>query len=503
MTPSPTTTRYSNARTANWSWSSGLEKWHNGLKSRAVTWVIDLGLLTVAAGAVITQQVVLGFHLIFALVVVAALQLPFRPFVTRLAFWLVVSTGLVIWAVTKLETPSQELTELPILTFVLILVFLVAQSRAHTVDKLDQARRDAESRALSESGAMRTQLEESQRLDVLGRASTRTAHEMRNVLTIVRGCAAELIDETEASVRQKADEVLDAVDRGLELLNELMAAGRANRMPPEALDLAHTLQHTKVLLAHLLHDGIELRCVVPGTPLLVEIERSSFAQIVMNLVTNAADAIDASGRQGVIDVSVRELLRHRTGALGLERCAAITVSDSGDGLDVDNGDVFDPGFTTKSGTHSGLGLPMVWQIAMRAGGTVEIDSVPGDGTTVNVYLPLAGGAPHQRRCLVGVSDGHAAVMISHEFDLLGYHVYRAAEIGPSDRFDADVAVFDADHPPGPTIGTRIARLFLLDSAGPWRSPSTPTDAATLVRQIQMDVSAPPSQRSNRKSNRSG
>jgi hypothetical protein len=209
----------------------------------------------------------------------------------------------------------------------------------------------------------------------------------------------------------------------------------------------------------------------------------------MNLVANAVDAV---GERGKIDIAVREVLRHRAGAVGLERCAVIEVTDNGAGMTAfEHGDVFDPGFTTKGGGHSGLGLSMVWQIAAQAGGTVEIDSNPGAGTTMSVFLPLADGSKQPRRCVLYLKDEHALRMIGHEFDLLGYEVHRGDDSGPSQRIDADFAVVDAGHAQVSPISTHITRVVHLDSGGPLRLPATPTDAAQLVRRIVMDGSTVP------------
>ena len=442
--------------------------------------MIDVGLVISAAAAVITQDVVLWFHLIFVLVIVAALELPFRPFAVRLAVWSIVSTGLVIWAVVDLDTPNEELSELPILTSVLVLVFLVAQSRARTLDSLRRTQLDIERRTSIERETMRTQLEASQRLDVLGRASTRTAHEMKSVLTIVRGCASELGEEASPSIRHKSAEVLDAVDRGLELLDELMAAGRANRHPVGALDLGQALGQIETLLIHLVPEGVELTCVAPPSAVEVDLDRTGFTQIMMNLVSNAVDAV---GDRGRIEVSVRETRRHRAGAATPERYAVITVTDSGLGLtDADDVDVFEAGYTTKGDGHSGLGLSMVWQIAARAGGTIEIESNPADGTVVSVLIPLADRARPQRRCVLGMFDERSMAMVSDEFDLLGYEVQRADDIEPARLIDA-IAVVEVGHPSNVSIGAQVDRVFHLDDDGPLRPPATPAEATQLVRRI--------------------
>ena len=183
---------------------------------------------------------------------------------------------------------------------------------------------------------------------------------------------------------------------------------------------------------HLLRDGIAMRCTRPNYPIEVGLQRTGFIQIVMNLVANAVDAV---GDAGNIEVSVREVHRHRANASGLERSAVIAVTDTGQGVVApEHGDVFDAGYTTKGGTHNGLGLAMVWQIAERAGGSVVIESNPGVGTTVSVFLPMAEDTTRSGSEPVDVSD------VSDGGATLGDEFGRASEPKVDHVVESDVAV---------------------------------------------------------------
>jgi signal transduction histidine kinase len=451
----------------------------------AITVAVDFGLIIAAIAAVVTGAVVLWFHLIFVLLVIAALMFPFRQFAVRTAFWSLVCTGLVVWAIRERNMPQEELIELPILTFILVLVFLVAQARARSHEALKRSRRDIEARALLEREAMQDQLEQSQRLDVLGRASTKIAHEMRNLLTVVRGCAAEFADEPDPTLQRRGDEVLGAVDRGIEMLDELVVAGRSTRSYNETLDLTTALQRVEPLLSHLVRSGVRLRLNVPTEPVEARLDRTGFMQIVMNLVTNSVDAIEGDG---TIEVAVRVATRHRAAVDGPERVAIISVTDSGAGLpELHDGDVFAPGYTTKEGVHSGLGLPTVWRIAARAGGTVELDSTPGRGTTANVVVPLASTPDRSRRCVLGLTDVRSREMLANELTELGYEVEDAIDGEKHWEIPIDLAVVDADHEQDGSFGARCRRIVRLGPDGPWRRPRSPVEATRLVRQIMSDT----------------
>ena len=154
-------------------WDHGLrplDRWFT--RELRSTWPLDAGLALAAVLAVVTGAVVLWFHVIFVLVTVAALMLPFRGFVTRFAIWVSTSVGLVVWAVIFREVPSDELTELPLMSLILIIVYLGAQARARAVTDLKRTQEVLLTRTELEVDGLRHQLHQAQRLEMLGRAST-------------------------------------------------------------------------------------------------------------------------------------------------------------------------------------------------------------------------------------------------------------------------------------------------------------------------------------------
>ena len=448
-------------------------------------WGIDLGLIISAVMAVVTEEVVIWFHLIFVLLVISALLLPFRMLVVRVAIWTIVSTLLVTWAVVEHDLPRDELFELPILTLVIAIVFLVARSRSEHHADLIESRRIINEQLQVERDNLRLQLEQSQRLDVLGRASAKMAHDLLSVFTIVRGCADDFSDSSSEAHRAAAADVLEALDRGKDMLSEFLVTGRGGVDPTCVIDVGATVRRAEPMLRHLVRSGIVLDIATPDDPVLVAIDRTELVQVLMNLVTNAVDAIDGDG---AITVLVDSAVSARGGERTTARSAGLTVHDSGRGFGgVDIASVFDAGFTTKSGSHSGLGLAMVADIVARAGGEVDLTSRSG-GTTARVVLPLAADGD-TRTAAVLVDEPDTRAMIEHELTALRYSIEDVDHAGePRDWTSRDLVVVD-----DPTTLDRSTDHFgdarVVDIAEMLHDANgrlTPQRAAVLVRRLVAD-----------------
>lgn len=352
----------------------------------AYTRILDVALVLSAVAAVVMRSVVVWFHVIFLLLAVVALMMPFRRFVIRLVLGMSVCSALVIWAVVSLSTPSDELAELPLLTIVLIVIFLVAQSRARVAHDRELAYQSLNLRADLELEGLRHQLEQSQRLDLLGRASTGLAHDLRNIFVVIRGCSAEPDAQSESELRASLTDVRGATDRAMGMLDDLLWLGREHLPEPAVTELRASILQVRPLLSRLTTKQTQIE-VIADEPLRARIDRISMTQILMNLVANSADSISGRGR---ISVRACGVTAQRPGET-TERYAEITVSDNGKGFDraaIER--AFESGFTTKGSDHSGLGLATVWQIVDRCGGSVGIESSLSRGTTVAIRLPLAG-----------------------------------------------------------------------------------------------------------------
>jgi signal transduction histidine kinase len=351
---------------------------------------LDLALVAVAVLTIATQAVIEGFHIMFVVLTLAALMLPFRGFVIRLGVWMAVSTALLVWAITSLDVPVNELTELPILTVVLVLVFLVARARARATADSEAANAELQERTELERRDLERQLEQAQRRELIGRASAGLSHDLRNVFTAIKGCAAEVEEETVADgtaplsdlQRYCLGEIESATNRGLAILDQLLCLSRQNESILQVTDLDNSIRQLEPLLRRLTRPGVILRLDVPATECLVRIDRVGLSQILMNLVSNANDAIVGNGN---ITVTARPVVSRSVG--DDEPVAVLTVSDDGRGFTPDElSRAFDDGFTSKGDGHFGLGLATVWRIVERNGGSMQIDSSPNDVTTISIML---------------------------------------------------------------------------------------------------------------------
>ncbi len=149
-------------------------------------------------------------------------------------------------------------------------------------------------------------------------------------------------------------------------------------------DVAESIRQIEPFLRRMVHRGITLRVISPAQPAFAHIDHVGLAQVLMNLVSNAANAIDGVGH---ITVSAqRSVSRSSSGEPSTT--TSIIVTDDGCGFTKQALEhAFEPDFTTKSGTHGGYGLATVWRIVDRCGGSVQIDSSPDSGTTVVLRFP--------------------------------------------------------------------------------------------------------------------
>lgn len=352
------------------------------------TWPLDVGLSLSAVMAVVTGAVVLWFHVIFVLVTVAALLLPFAGFVMRFVIWVSTCLVLLLWAVIPGDTPKEELTELPLMSLILIIVYIGAQARARALGDLEEVQAANLTRTEAELDGLRHQLMQAQRLETLARASTTMAHDLRNLFVVVRGAASELDRYLgDDDLESRAKEILDATDRGMAMMGDLMAMGRAQDELDMPIDLIAATRQYEKLLRRLTPRNVRLSVSSTSEPIFVWIDRTSLLQILMNLILNATESI--GGGEGKVKITIDRVVRYQPGGLPPIACAQLTVCDDGAGISSGSvAEIFEPGFSTKAGEHSGLGLTTVHQIVERLNGSVELESSMREGTSIRIRLSL-------------------------------------------------------------------------------------------------------------------
>jgi two-component system, cell cycle sensor histidine kinase and response regulator CckA len=251
--------------------------------------------------------------------------------------------------------------------------------------------------AEAERRALEQQLQESERLETLGRLAGGVAHEFNNLLAVIMNYAGFVADETsQTGVRADAGQILAAAQRAEALTRQLLIFSRREVTQPEALDLNLIVADIRSLLSTSLGARAELR-VDPESHLpAIVADRGQVGQVLLNLTANARDAMPQGGTL-TIGTSHAELggeyARLHPGVV--PGCyVQLTVSDTGTGMSAEvAARIFEPFFTTKPlGEGTGLGLSAVHGIVTQAGGSVTVDSEEGTGTTFRLYFPAIGAA---------------------------------------------------------------------------------------------------------------
>ncbi len=217
-----------------------------------------------------------------------------------------------------------------------------------------------------------TRMREQERLAQLGQMAATVAHEIRNPLSIMKGSAEVLTKKFGEQSREMVSFITEEIDRLNRLVDNFLRFARQPRLHPEPVQLAALLDD---LLPSLQHRGVKAH--LPDTLPPVQADADALRQILLNLLGNA---LDACGETGEIEIRATPTRKPRRGV-------EITISDNGPGIPPEAlNRVFEPFFSTKA-TGSGLGLAISKQLTEAMGGRIIIESQPGSGTTVRLWLP--------------------------------------------------------------------------------------------------------------------
>lgn len=235
--------------------------------------------------------------------------------------------------------------------------------------------------------AVRAQLFQAQKLEALGQLTGGMAHDFNNLLTIIIGSAKLAMNSADPQrVQRLLQHILDAGERGSQMTQQLLSFARRKPLTVARINLLELLDSTHALLTQTLPGEIALRLQVEPDLPQVEVDAAQLQMVLLNLVFNARDAIDAGG-QISLTVSTQVLNGEWDDLHG--EFVLIAVRDNGRGINEQVlSRIFEPFFTTKGFSKgTGLGLSQVYGFAKQSNGCIQVDSTPGEGTCMTLYLP--------------------------------------------------------------------------------------------------------------------
>jgi signal transduction histidine kinase/CheY-like chemotaxis protein len=250
---------------------------------------------------------------------------------------------------------------------------------------------------LAEARALAVQ---AQKFETIGQMTGGVAHDFNNLLAVIMGNLELLADEVDAPVIDRKemhtliDASIEATKRGAGLTQNMLAYARKARLSPVLVDLNEIVRETETWMRRTIESRIVIETVLQAGLWPTLADRSSLQSALVNLLVNARDAIDGSGKVTIETSNVRvdeEYINERDEDISAGRYVMLAVTDSGKGIPPDVFErIFDPFFTTKDvGKGSGLGLSMVQGFVKQSGGTVRVYSEPGTGTCFKLYFAVA------------------------------------------------------------------------------------------------------------------
>jgi two-component system NtrC family sensor kinase len=283
-------------------------------------------------------------------------------------------------------------------------------------------------------------LKHSQRLEALGQLTGGVAHDFNNLLTVIRA-SVDLLNRpqlTDERRQRYMTAIADAVARAARLTSQLLAFARRQTLKPEVFDVGERMRSLHDMLATLLGPAIEIATQLPAEPCLVNADASQFETALINMATNARDAMQGKGRISFkveAATTVPDALAHLPGGRGF---VSVVVSDTGIGIPAARlGRVFEPFFTTKQVGHgTGLGLSQVFGFARQSGGEVTVTSEVGQGSTFSLYLPRVPAdllpqqqAPNTAPAVPG--SGMSVLVVEDNIELANFAADGLTELGYS------------------------------------------------------------------------
>lgn len=344
-----------------------------------------------------------------------------------------------------------------VIALVLLLVLAVALMLAAFVFRSEKAK----AQALTRSQNLESQLLQSQKMETLGTLAGGIAHDFNNILTAIIGFTQVAMDGAKDRVREDLKEVLKASDRAKDLVQQMLTFSRKVGQEIRPVDLRELVMESVRMMRASAPADVRIIRDIPGQIISILADPVQIQQVLLNLYTNACDAMESGGTLTLYLGLVQD--PHEAWSVypelaGSELCE-LSVSDSGKGMDKATLErIFDPFFTTKDVNRgTGLGLSVAHGIISSLGGQIEVKSKQGEGTTFRIFLPRAEQAPGEEpiaeqkqvsvngteRLLLVDDDAQIAKVQRRQLVNMGYSVVAVTDpVKALERIQADPKAFD-------------------------------------------------------------
>jgi PAS domain S-box-containing protein len=296
------------------------------------------------------------------------------------------------------------------------------------------------------SRRLEEQLLLTQKMEAIGRLAGGVAHDFNNLLGVILGNCEMILKNlpTDSPARTRVEEIKMAGDEASSVTKQLLAFSRQQNFQPQVLDLNTVLSDLEPLLKRIIRESIHFELALGHGVGSIKMDRSQLAQVILNLVANARDAITGGGRLRIetSNIELDEAYAHEHVDVTPGLYVQLSVSDSGEGMDRETvSRIFEPFFTTKEkGRGTGLGLATVYGIIRQGGGHIWVYSEPGKGATFKIHFPRVrqasenvapaasvAGASSVSETILLVEDSRLLAKVTRDFlEGEGYTVLMAA-----------------------------------------------------------------------------
>lgn len=276
---------------------------------------------------------------------------------------------------------------------------------------------------ITKERSLETQLRQAQKLEAVGSLASGISHDFNNILTTLLGYGELLknkLDKT-SPLMDYVDNMLFASEKAVNLTKSLLAFSRKQPITLKPVSINMLVRGTEKLLKRLITEDITLATHLADYDIMIMADQTQIDQILFNLTTNSKDAMPQGGilkiSTSMVQLDNEFVSVHGFGEAG--QYALLSISDTGTGMDAKTQEkIFEPFFTTKkAGQGTGLGLATVYGIVKQHSGYITVSSVPGKGTTFNIYIPtIQSTLKDMHPVTVAIRGGDEKILIAEDDD---------------------------------------------------------------------------------------